>query len=405
MSARAEFRAGWRNLAAATVGLGFGVPSYTAVSGLFFQAVRSEFGWSNTATAGALVALPITAAVLPLAGRLIDRLGVRIVSGVSVLLFALAFAWLSRLTGLREYYAALIALNVLGCATGPVAYTRLVAGQFVQARGLALAVAQFGIALIAAIIPPLLTTVIASAGWRTAYLALSASALCGGIAAQLLMQPRAAAARHGVIEPGLSVARAVRRRAFWLLGSAILLVSAASLGLVTQLQAVLLGRGVAQATGGWLLSLLALSVMVSRVGVGQVLDLGRPERWAALVLTVAAAGALVLAGAGTSLALLALGILLFGVSIGAELDLLAFFCARLFGMRNYSAIYGLLAVFFYVGLAAGGVGYGVVRDASGAYSMALLGSAGLFACSAVLFLLLGSESAKIAGFVEHETRG
>ena len=65
MSVRAEFRAGWRNLAAATVGLGFGVPSYTAVSGLFFQAIRTEFGWSSAATAGALVALPITAAVLP----------------------------------------------------------------------------------------------------------------------------------------------------------------------------------------------------------------------------------------------------------------------------------------------------------------------------------------------------
>ena len=101
-----------------------------------------------------------------------------------------------------------------------------------------------------------------------------------------------------------------------------------------------------------MLSLLAISVMVSRIGVGRVLDLGQPERWAALFLMVAAAGAVVLACAGSSLAPLALGILLFGVSIGAELDLLAFFCARMFGLRQYSAIYGLLVVFFYFGLAA-----------------------------------------------------
>ncbi len=64
MTAASEFRAGWRNLTAATVGMGFGVSSYTAVSSLFFQPLRAEFGWTSSATAGALIALPLTAAAL-----------------------------------------------------------------------------------------------------------------------------------------------------------------------------------------------------------------------------------------------------------------------------------------------------------------------------------------------------
>ena len=56
-----ELRGGWRNLLAATIGLGFGIPCYTPVSSLFFRAVGRQFGWSKAVAAGALIALPIAA--------------------------------------------------------------------------------------------------------------------------------------------------------------------------------------------------------------------------------------------------------------------------------------------------------------------------------------------------------
>ncbi len=390
-----ELRVGWRNLAAATLGLGFGIPSYTAVSSLFFQSVRTEFGWSSTAVAGAMVALPLTAAALPFAGRLIDRFGVRRISGISVFCLALSFLWLSRINGeLRGYYAAFIALNVLGCATGPISYTRLVATQFRESRGTALAIAQFGIALIAAILPPLLAAIIISVGWRGAYLALAAAVLVGGTLAQGLMKPTPVDAVGFAAEPvGSTVSQAVRQPAFWLLAAAILCVSAGSLGLVTQFQPVLARRGVALSTAGWLLSLLAIAVMISRLAVGRLLDLKHPERCAALVVGVASLGALLLLIAGPDLRILVPAILLFGVSIGAELDLMGFFCARIFGLRHYSSIYGLIAISFYLGMALGGVGYGVIRDTSGSYDPALAASAASFAISALLFLALGPRRA------------
>lgn len=391
MTKAAEFRAGWRDLAAATLGLGFGIPGYTAISSLFFQAVASDFHWSSTAVAGSLVALPLTAMALPLAGRLVDRLGVRAVSGASAVCLALSFLWLSRLHGsLAEYYGAILALNVLGCATGPVAYTRLIAARFAAARGSALAVAQFGIALVAAVAPPALTAVFVHVGWRGAYEGLALAVLIGGGVSQLLMRTRGR--RAPVDEPGsgIAVRAALRSRGFWVLAAAILCTSAASLGLVTQFQPVLVTRGIGLQKGGWLLSLLALAVMLSRLAVGRLLDFVYPERWAAATMIVAASGAVVLLAAGTAMPLLAAGILLFGVSIGAELDLMGFFCARLFGCRHYSALYGLLSIGFYLGMALGGVGYGVVRDATGGYASALAGSAALFAASAVLFLLLAT---------------
>jgi len=112
-----------------------------------------------------------------------------------------------------------IALNVLGCATGPIGYTVLVAAQFRASRGSALACAQFGIAFIAVLLPPILGAIIANFGWRGGYLLLAIITLAGGVIAQLLMQPpkpgAAADATSGV--EGVTARSALGSLAFWLL--------------------------------------------------------------------------------------------------------------------------------------------------------------------------------------------
>lgn len=395
----AEFRAGWRNLLAATIGLASGVPCYTPVSSLFFRQLSQEFGWSRTAAAGALVALPITAAMLPLVGWLIDRLGVKLVTACSAAGLVLGFAWLARLNGsVSEFYLALIALNVLGCATGPIGYTRLVAARFRHSRGQALAVAQFGIALFAVLLPLILGSVMTTYGWRGGYWVLAVFSLGGGLVAQLLMR-----AERGLPEQrdetGIDVKAAVRTKVFWLLGGSLLAISTASLGLVSQFQSVLIEKGLSGTTSMQLLSLLAISVMVTRLLVGRLLDLRRPERWAACVLASAGGGCLLLA-LSSHLSMIVLAVLLIGSSIGSELDFIAFFCAREFGMRRYASIYGLLAMFFYSGIALGGIGYGALRDHLGSYDPALYSSGILLGISGLLLLRLGWRSLPIQAVVD-----
>jgi MFS family permease len=387
----AEFRSGWRNLLAATVGLGFGIPCYTPVSSLFFRAMGTQFGWSKAMAAGALIALPIAALAFPFAGRLIDRFGVRAISGFSVVAAVLAYLWLSHLSGgVGEYYAAIIALNVLGCGTAPMCYTVLVAAQFREARGAALACAQFGIAFLAVLFPPIIGLTMSSYGWRGGYLLLAATTLAGGILAQLLMRPM----QPGAVQPhsaegitGITARTAASSAAFWLLGSAILVISIASIGLVSAFQSVLVERGITEHNATWFLSLLAVSVMLSRLAVGRVLDLKHPARSSAMIMGLAAIGSgLLLTPPATPVT--GLATILVGFSIGAELDLMAYFCARLFGLRHYAAIYGLLAMFFYVGMALGGFGYGLMRDRLGSYEPALLMTTVLLALGGCLFLRL-----------------
>jgi MFS family permease len=393
-----ELRDGWRNLLAATIGLGFGIPCYTPVSSLFFRALGAQFGWSKAVAAGALIALPIAALAFPFAGRLIDRFGVRAMSGFSVVAAVLAYIWLSRLSGnVGEYYGAIIALNVLGCATGPMSYTVLVAAQFRDARGAALACAQFGIAFVAVFFPPIIGLMMSTHGWRGSYLLLAATTLVGGIVAQLLMRPLQPVTTQppGATRPhsghAVTVRAATSSSAFWLLGLAVVAISIASIGLVSAFQSVLVERGITERTATWFLSLLALSVMLSRLVVGRVLDLRHPARSSAIIMGLAAVGAgLLLTPPSTPVTSLAT--ILVGFSIGAELDLMAFFCARLFGLPHYAAIYGLLAMFFYVGMALGGFGYGLTRDRAGAYEPALLMTTVLLALAGCLFLMLERET-------------
>ncbi|HEY2019313.1 MAG TPA: MFS transporter [Bryobacteraceae bacterium] len=383
-----ELRGGWRNLVAATIGLGFGIPCYTPVSSLFFRAVGMQFGWTKAVAAGALIALPIAALTFPFAGRLIDRFGVRAISGFSVLAAVLAYLWLSRLSGsVGEYYAAIIALNVLGCGTGPMCYTVLVAGQFHEARGAALACAQFGIAFVAVLFPPVIGLTMSSFGWRGGYLLLAATTLAGGLLAQALMQPVQPTAARPSSGEGITVRAAASGGAFWVLGLAILVISVASIGLVSAFQSVLVERGITEHNATWFISLLAVSVMLSRLAVGRVLDLQHPARSSAIIMGLAAIGSGLLLTPPTT-PVTGVATVLVGFSIGAELDLMAYFCARLFGLRHYAALYGLLAMFFYVGMALGGFGYGLLRDRLGNYEPALLMTTVLLALGGCLFLRL-----------------
>lgn len=391
-----ELRRGWRNLGSATLGIGFGIASYAPISTLFYAPMAKEFGWSQSDVSRTGIAFLVTALALPVAGLMIDRFGVRVMAGASAVFAVLGFIWLSRLGSgkLPLFYAAVVAVNLLGCATGPVAYTRLVAAQFPVQRGLALAVAQFGIAFITALMPQMLGHVIADHGWRGGYLFFAGVTAFGALAAQFLMKPTRARTR-GNGEQGAEPRRALASVSFWLLGSAVLLISTAAFGVVNNFAFIFADRPTLAPYTADLLSVLAVAVMVSRLIVGRLLDTAHAAAAAAGVLLIAGLGAALLLLGSTGLAATALAVVLVGCSIGAELDLMSFFCARLFGLRHYASIYGLLSIFFYIGIAIGVRGYGAIRTGTGSYDAALAASAGLFAAAALLFLLLGRQRSSL----------
>jgi predicted MFS family arabinose efflux permease len=387
-----EFKQGWADLCGATIGLACGVGLYTPISSMFFRALEIEFHWSKTAIVVALLALPLTALFLPTVGRLVDRFGVRPVASTSAVLMATVFFALARLDGsLPAFYAAFLAFNVFGAATGPISYTRPVAERFTSSRGTAIAIALSGIAISGIVLPPLLGPLIAHAGWRAGYRLIAGITLAGGVIAVLLIRSSGRNRRRAE-DDGLTRAQALKTGVFWSLGIAIFCVSAASVGFVSQLQSVAVEFGATLQQTTLLLSVTSLAVLPSRLFAGWALDRLRPERVAAVFLLVSSVGfALWLDPHGPLLAAIG-GSILLGVSLGSEHAFMSFFCARRFGLRAYSAIFGALAVFMYLGMAAGGLLFAIVHDRTSSYTGAIYVSIGLMVLSASLFLRLPKVS-------------
>ena len=78
-----------------------------------------------------------------------------------------------------------------------------------------------------------------------------------------------------------------------------------------------------------------------------------------------------------------------GLAAGAETDLIAYLAARYFGMRNYGRIYGLLLLPFGVAAAISPAAFGLARDLTGDYDLALHIATGMFLAGAALPLALG----------------
>ncbi len=382
-----ELRTGWRDLVGATLGLACGAAMYTPIQSLFFRSLEQEFHWSRSTLAISLIALPLTALIMPAAGRLIDRFGVRPVALVSAVMLSLSFVWLSAIgNSPMSFYAGFVAFNALGAATTPVGYTRPVAQSFSTSRGTAVAIASSGIAIAGIFLPPLLGPLLVRGAWRSAYEIVAALTLLGGVVAVLLVRTSGKSETKRDT-PGLTRRQAIGTVGFWKLGFAVFAVGAASVGFVSQLQSIAFEFGVSLPRTLIVLSATSLSTLCFRLLSGWALDRGTPQRVAAAFIAVSGLGQLVwLLGLGT-LGFAVLGAVVLGVALGSEHVFIAFFCARLFGLRAYSAIFGALNVFLYFGMASGGMLFAVSHDLTSSYRLAISIAIALMIASLASFFL------------------
>ncbi len=163
-------------LTGAVVGSATGVSAlllYT--SGLFVAGLTAEFGLTRTQFGlGVLLVTLALAAANPLVGWAVDRYGAKWPAVSGLLLLSLGFACLGLFVQSTRGYLLLQPLVALvGAASGPIAFSKLVSSTFRERRGVALGITMAGIGIAAALVPPLLASLIASNGWRAGYFALA----------------------------------------------------------------------------------------------------------------------------------------------------------------------------------------------------------------------------------------
>jgi MFS family permease len=397
----AEWRANWRVVTGAAIGLGTGIALYALLSSLFVTSFGAEFGWSrgdmSLAAAGAFIAGALS---FSLVGRAVDRWGYRKVLLVCVPMVALVYLGLTLMTGVFAVYVGLlIVAGLFGTGTGAIVYTRPVVGVFNRQRGLALAVAASGTSVAAIVVAPIVAYVIEAYGWRAGAYGLLVATLFVGLPLALALIGRAheqrvteeaeldgAAALARV--PDVPLGQALRALPFWLLAFALVAVNIPGSGVVSQLAPIITDKGLSETAAGLALSIYAAGILVGRLATGFALD-RIPAPWVAAVMTgVPALGTVLLLVPEPSFAIAAVAVALIGLQQGSEVDLIAFFVSRTFGLKNYGTIYGAIATAGALATATGLVLFGQVHDFTKSYDAALIVGTAAFAAGAGLFFAM-----------------
>ena len=343
--------------------------------GIFLLPVTKEFGWSRSSAASALViGLTMTAICMPFAGRLIDRFGIRRVTLPAIVLFAGCLAALGLWAKTPATFVALYALmGVAAAGQTPLPYAKAIASWFDARRGLALGIAMSGVGLGAALVPQWAQWLVMNAGWQYAYLGLAALVLACGVPAVALAVREAGPAgthRSAGDAPGLSGIEALKNAAFWKLALAFFAVALATNGTIAHVVPLLVDRGIAPQLAAGAMAFAGLALTGGRLFAGYLLDrLHAPYVATIFVLLPLTGIAMLLAGVSPQIAPVA--IVLIGLGLGAEVDLIAYLLSRYLGIRCFGELYGYLFSVFMLGSGLGPWVMGFAFDRTGSYGLAL----------------------------------
>jgi MFS family permease len=324
-------------------------------------------------------------------GPLADRFGSRRLAVAGMIVTGLGLAAASAARSLWEVYAA-YGLGVgLGVGTAYVPAIGAVQRWFVQRRGFASGLAVSGIGVGTLLMPPLASLLIASLGWRGAYLALGIlAAVLGGTMALLIENdPRDRNLWPDGVRPpsalaeGCSVTEAIRSRRFITLYVACLICSFGVFVPFVHLVPYARDHGVAPASAVLLLGAIGVGSTAGRFFLGGLADrIGR--QFSLLLMFAGMAIALVIWAISTNVWSLAAFAFVFGVFYGGWVAVLPTVVMDYFGGRNVSGIIGILYTSVACGTLIGPTAAGFAFDISHTYTVPILASAAANIVAAII---------------------
>jgi MFS family permease len=328
-------------------------------------------------------------------GPLADRFGSRRFAVAGMLLTGLGLMAASAAESLPEVYAAYglgVGLGV-GCAYVPG--IGAVQRWFVRRRGFASGLAVSGIGIGTLAMPPLASFLIATLGWRGAYLTLGvlAAALGGGLALLIENDPRDRGLgpdgdplRTGA-QPargeGASVRAAIRSQRFISLYGACLICAFGVFVPFVHLVPYAQDHGIAPSSAVLLLGVIGVGSTAGRFFLGGLADrIGRQR--SLLLMFIGMAFALTVWVISTEIWSLAGFAFVYGVFYGGWVAVLPSVVMDYFGGRNVSGIIGILYTSVAFGTLIGPSAAGFAFDLSHSYTLPILLSAGANVAAAMI---------------------
>ena len=315
-----------------------------------------DLGWSKTELSGAFtLSLLVSASLVPVAGRLIDRgLGRTIFTGGAVLGAAL-LALLSVVDALWQFYCIWIGLGVAMSSTlYEACFTVLVRSTGDRARR-AITIVSIVAGFAGTVSFPSAHLLAEAFGWRGAVLVFAA-AVCF-VAAPLIhiacRRAEAQAAMHAPA-PSASAGQALavtRAPAFWLLAAAIFLAALDHGMLISHVLPILADRGLDADLAVAAASCIGPMQVASRVVLMASGRLATTLAASVACFTMMAVAGACLLGASSAPALVIGFVVLQGAGIGIASVMRPVVTAELLGRRNFGIVLGLIGLMHMGGFA------------------------------------------------------
>ncbi len=404
---RAEWRAHWPLPFAAAAGASTAAVHMYSL-GVFMQPLQDAFHWGRAEiSSGISIAVTISAIFSVFVGLLVDRTGPRIIGIVGIVMVTGGTALLGTATGsLVNWYLLWLVIAAGLCGIMPGVWSSAVTSRFHASRGLALAITLCGGAIGSSLVPLISGWLLDRYGWRMGFAGL------GVIWAAIVLPPvllffrgandgaerrarRAAAAttasETGIATaplPGLTVPEAMAGGALYKQMIAGGFYSLTLVGLVLHLVPILEDRGMAPLTAAANAALVGIFSVIGRLTTGALLDRFRSNVIGALsyVLPTFACILLLLPSTGTPGLIAA--IVVIGLAVGSELDVITYLASRHFGMRRFAALFGAVYMPIAVGSASSAYLAGLVHDLTHSYTLFIeLSIVGMLLGALALFTL------------------
>lgn len=310
----------------------------------------------------------------PFVGRIAGKRGVRGILLLTGIWTGGCMILMSMATKLWMLYAVSFCLGAFGSTCVALCGNVIVQQSYFgpQASGI-LGAVMAGSGVGGMIFSLIIPRFISGLGWQTGLCVMGISWLTLLWAAALLLGKQTmtvGAEGHGSVGLGMTQAEALRSPKLYL-QMVIIVIITACCGVQQQLPSLLISNGFDGGTVSFMISVNTAFLAIGKFGQGLLYGKIGVQKGGCLMLLVFALGLLAL----LSNALAYPGLILLSFGMGIYTTLLPQVTRKVFGSREYAAIWALIATVGSVGTFVANPVWGTIYDRTGSYSLGLVGSA------------------------------
>ncbi|HIU71558.1 MAG TPA: MFS transporter [Candidatus Galloscillospira excrementipullorum] len=413
-----KFFYGWIIVLCCTLLMAVGTGIFVNCVGIFVKPVCEDLGFERgTFTLYTTITSVLSMLAMLVFGELYRKKPrrIRLYIAIGGLTGCLVFFGYSLSSKLWHFYTLSAIYGCVATTLAGISVTTLVNNWFVDKRGLATGLAFAGSGVSAAIMTPVLTTVVTDYGWRMGYRTMSLVSFIILIPAMLLIRLEPSdkgLLPYGVTphpseedkrsipvieQTGLTRAQAVKTSSFYFQSIGIFCLSLAGMGISNHAISYFTDIGYSPLTASTAMSLVMTIMIGAKILLGAVFDKIGSVRSAILtgLCMIASTLSIRFAGAGAFMPYV------FSVCFGFGYSTLtvpySYLIGQNFGTREFSSIYSLICT---LGSLGGGIAAtltGMLYDRLGSY-YPVWTIYFVLACLALTFLFLASKTAQDRGY-------